>query len=102
MTERSSAQNSSLLALDIGSVNTRAKYFDMVEGSYRFLASGDTLSTINPPGEDLNIGAVEVLSQIEELTGFDFNSSEGDVIFDALREVLDHPAICTGEYRSHN
>ena len=77
MTERNAAQNSSLLALDIGSVNTRVKYFDLVEGSYRFLASGDTLSTIKPPGYDLNIGAVEVLSQIEELTGRSLFSEDG-------------------------
>lgn len=77
MTERSTSQNTSLLALDIGSVNTRVKYFDLVEGSYRFLASGDTLSTINAPGNDLNIGAVEVLGQIEERTGRSMFSEDG-------------------------
>lgn len=36
----------SLLAVEVGSVNTRASLIDAVEGKYRFLAGGKAQSTM--------------------------------------------------------
>jgi hypothetical protein len=39
----------SILALDLGSANTRANLFDVADGQYRFIASGVAPSTNNDP-----------------------------------------------------
>ena len=77
MTESQSSQNSSLLALDVGSVNTKAHYFDVVDGKYRFLANGEALSGIGVPAGDISLGATDALKQIEELTGRSFFHEDG-------------------------
>lgn len=81
MTESQSPQNSSLLALDIGSVNTKAHYFDVVDGKYRFLASGEALSGIGVPAGDVSLGATDALKQIEELTGRSFFHEDGSFTY---------------------
>ena len=37
--------SNSLLAIDVGAANTRAVLFDVIEGEYRFIASGIAPST---------------------------------------------------------
>jgi len=81
MTESQSSKNSSLLALDIGSVNTKAHYFGVVDGKYRFLASGEALSGIGVPAGDLRLGATDALKQIEEITGHSFFYEDGSFSF---------------------
>ena len=39
----------SLLAVDVGTITTRAALFDVVEGNYRFIASGHSSSTAAAP-----------------------------------------------------
>lgn len=39
----------SLLAIDVGAANTRAVLFDVIEGEYRFVASGLAPSTAEAP-----------------------------------------------------
>ena len=38
-------EGNSLLAIDIGAVNTRAAYFDVVESGYRFIGMGQSPTT---------------------------------------------------------
>lgn len=59
----------SLLALDIGEVNTRAALFDIVDGRYRFLASGMAPTTINAPFHDASEGIRAALDQLQAITG---------------------------------
>lgn len=69
MTKPAPTQSLSLISIDVGSVNTRAHFFDNVEGRYRFLASGEAPSTIGAPAFDLNLGVLEALDQLQEFTG---------------------------------
>lgn len=59
----------SLLAVDIGSVNTRSLLFDVVQGRYRFLASGTSPSTMNPPVSNAMEGVLMSLDGLDIITG---------------------------------
>ncbi len=58
-----------LLAIDVGSVHTRASLFDVVEGRYRLVASGRSLSTAGPPLFDVREGVRIALDQLQAVTG---------------------------------
>jgi uncharacterized protein (TIGR01319 family) len=59
----------SVLAIDVGSINTRAILFDVVEGRYRFLACGTAATTARPPLRDILEGVRAALRDLEAVTG---------------------------------
>lgn len=59
----------SLLVLDVGSVSTRAMLFDVVDGRYRFLASGTAKTTAGAPFHDVSEGVRRALDRLQEVTG---------------------------------
>ena len=59
----------SLLAIDVGSINTRASLFDVVDGSYRFLASGSAPTTAHAPYFDIGEGIRMALDRLQSITG---------------------------------
>jgi len=59
----------SLLAIDIGSVTTRAFLFDVVDGRYRFLASGTAPTTAYAPYHDVGEGIRIALDRLQTITG---------------------------------
>jgi hypothetical protein len=59
----------SILALDLGSVNTRANLFDVADGQYRFIASGISPSTVNAPYFDIGEGIYQALDRLQAITG---------------------------------
>jgi hypothetical protein len=58
-----------LLAVDVGSVNTRASLFDVVDGRYRFVATGRSASTVGAPVADIGEGLRTSLERIQTVTG---------------------------------
>ena len=58
-----------LLAIDIGSVHTRAALFDVVEGRYQVVALGVAPSTAHAPWNDVREGVIWAVEQIQRLTG---------------------------------
>ncbi len=64
-----SGEVESVLAVDIGSVNTRAVLFDLVGSSYRMLSAGSAPSTHLPPIRDAQEGVMAAVQQVEEITG---------------------------------
>ena len=77
MAQSSSSKSPSLVSIDVGSVNTRAHFFDAVEGHYRFLASGQAPSSVGAPAYDLNVGILAALEQLEGLIGRRLLSERG-------------------------
>lgn len=57
----------SLLAIDIGSANTRAVFFDVIEGEYRFVASGIAPSTAESPVRDVSEGARDAIQALQTI-----------------------------------
>lgn len=62
-------QNESILAIDVGAAVTRAVLFDVVEGQYRFVASGQAPSTAEAPFKDIGIGVREAITNLQKVTG---------------------------------
>jgi hypothetical protein len=58
----------SVLTIDIGSVNTRALLFDVVDGQYHFLAGSVAPSTSGPPFFDIAEGVHIALTHLQEIT----------------------------------
>ncbi len=59
----------SLLAVDVGSVTTRAALFDVVEGHYRFIASGHAPTTAAAPFRDISEGVRQAIENLQVVTG---------------------------------
>ena len=62
-------QNESILAIDVGAAMTRVVLFDVVEGQYRFVASGQAPSTAEAPFKDVGIGVREAITNLQHITG---------------------------------
>jgi MutL-like protein len=62
-------QNESILAIDVGATVTRAVMFDVVEGQYRFIASGQAASTAEAPFRDIGIGVREAILNLQNIIG---------------------------------
>ena len=59
----------SVLAIDIGSLNTRALLFDVVDGQYHFIAASSAPTTAAAPFNDIGEGVHRVLSRLQDITG---------------------------------
>lgn len=69
-----------ILAVDIGTVYTRAVLINIVEGSYRFVGRGQAPTTDSPPWEDVLIGVTEALNEIVRATGHTLMDESGNLI----------------------
>lgn len=70
----------SILAADIGSVNTRALLFDKVDGAYQLVGAGAGRTTIDPPVNDVQAGLAAILREMSETTGRRFFDDAGHLI----------------------
>ncbi len=59
----------SILSVDVGTVATRAILFDVVDGRYRFLASGQAPSTAVAPFKNIGEGVQRAIEQLQMVTG---------------------------------
>jgi len=59
----------SLLAIEAGNFGTRAILVDRVEGAYRFVARGESVTTLTPPQRDFEIGLGHALVALEKKSG---------------------------------
>ncbi|MBN1267230.1 MAG: glutamate mutase L [Anaerolineales bacterium] len=58
-----------LLAIDVGSVNTRASLFDVVDGNFRLLASARVPTTARYPLLDFGEGVRVAIERVQDITG---------------------------------
>jgi len=73
-------QDSSLLAVNVGASSTRAVYFDVVEGQYRFIASGQAPSTAEAPFNDISLGVHDAILNLQTVTGKTFLDQDNQLI----------------------
>ena len=59
----------SLLVVDAGSVSTRASLFDVVDGRYRYLATGVAPSTAGAPFFNVGEGVHAAMDHLQQITG---------------------------------
>ena len=67
-----SIEAQSVLTIHVGSVTTRAAFFDPVEGVYRFVAIGSSPTTVGPPLFDGSEGIRRAMHDLQSITGRDF------------------------------
>ena len=70
----------SVLAIDIGSLNTRALLFDVVDGQYHFISSATAPSTAGAPFFDISEGVHNSLTRLQEITGRRLLNPEASLI----------------------
>src|SRR4051812_2015933 len=58
-----------VLAVDIGSLYTRASLFDVVGDEYRFVARASSPTTAEAPHKDVTAGVYNALTDLEQITG---------------------------------
>ncbi len=73
-------EGDSLLAVDIGAATTRAVLFDVVEGQYRFLASGHAPSTAEAPFKDVSEGVRNAVTRLQTIIGRTLLDDAGGLI----------------------
>jgi hypothetical protein len=77
---RTSASADSVLAIDVGTINTRAALLDVVDGRYRFIASGTAPTTVDAPYKDIGEGIGIALDRLQAITGRVIIGSDGSFI----------------------
>jgi len=70
----------SILAVDVGAANTRAVMFDVVEGEYRFVASGTAPSTAEAPFKDVSEGVRNAIMNLQVVLGKSLLNGSRDLI----------------------
>jgi hypothetical protein len=70
----------SLLTVDVGTVTTRAAFFDVVEGHYRFIATGHAPTTAAAPFKDISEGVRQSIENLQLVTGRKFLTDEHALI----------------------
>lgn len=73
----------SILAVDVGSVSTRAFLFDVVDGVYKFIASGSAPSTAGAPFTDISEGVHNALVNLQTVVGRTITGADGQIIIPA-------------------
>jgi len=69
-----------ILATDVGSTTTKARFFHKKQGDWRFLVAGEAPTTVEAPYEDVTMGVRNAVREVEELTGHKILSSDGEGI----------------------
>lgn len=70
----------SILAVDFGSVHTRAVLIDQIGGTFELVGFARTRTTDTYPAQNVKIGLDRVLAQLAEVTGRKFIGIDGSVI----------------------
>ena len=71
---------SSLLAIEVGEITTRAVLFDVVEGRYRFLAIGTARTTAAAPFNHIGEGILRAITDLEQITDRDLIGDDDRLI----------------------
>ncbi len=81
-------EGNSLLAVDIGSVNTRVAFFDVVEGKYRFIAMGQARTTANAPTRNVIIGVQHAIQDLQNLIGRTIIDADGRLVIPSQQDGI--------------
>lgn len=73
-------EGNSLLAVDIGAVTTRAAYFDVVEGQYRFIGMGQCPTTNFGATRNLVLGVQLAVENLQSMIGKPLMDDEGRLL----------------------
>jgi len=79
-TKKSLDEMQYILATDVGSTTTKARFFYKTEGEWRFLVAGEAPTTVEAPFEDVTMGVQNAVREVEEFIDHKILASDGSGI----------------------
>ena len=76
-----------ILATDCGSTTTKAILIEYRDGEYRLIVRGEAPTTVEAPFEDVTMGVLNAVGEVEELSGRKLLNPEGQIISPAKGNV---------------
>jgi len=73
------AVKDAILITDVGSTTTKAILIKKLGNEYRLITRGEAPTTVEAPFEDVRVGVRNAIRQVEELTGLQFLTPEGNI-----------------------
>ena len=73
-------QPESILIADCGSTTTKVVLLDVVQGQYRFVAYAEAPSTVNDPWDDVSVGIVHAIREMEATLGRTMLDADGRLL----------------------
>lgn len=80
MNKQKTQSGASIVAIDVGSVNTRALFLEPVQGRYRFVAAAESFTTIDSPAQDVNTAVLDAVDQLQQVIGRPLMAARGLII----------------------
>jgi uncharacterized protein (TIGR01319 family) len=71
-----------ILVTDVGSTTTKARLFGKKNGEWRYIVSGESPTTVEAPFENVCMGVINAVKEIEELLHIKILSHENKIITD--------------------
>ncbi len=69
-----------ILATDCGSTTTKAILIEKTDGQYRLMVRGEAPTTVEAPFEDVTMGVLNAVQEVEELSGRKLLDEKGHII----------------------
>jgi uncharacterized protein (TIGR01319 family) len=69
-----------ILVTDVGSTTTKARLFEKKNGEWRYIVSGESPTTVEAPFENVCMGVINAVKEIEELLAMKILSPENTII----------------------
>ncbi|MFH2048284.1 MAG: glutamate mutase L [bacterium] len=69
-----------ILATDCGSTTTKAILIEFINGEYRLTTRGEAPTTVEAPFEDVTMGVLNAVQEVEELSGHRLLGDDGNII----------------------
>src|SRR3972149_2812241 len=76
-----------LRATDCGSTTTKAILIEYHDGEYRLIVRGEAPTTVEAPFEDVTMGVLNAIAEVEELSGREILDEKGQIIKPAKGNV---------------
>ncbi|HVP06456.1 MAG TPA: glutamate mutase L, partial [Candidatus Acidoferrum sp.] len=76
-----------IVATDCGSTTTKAILIEFVEGGYRLITRGEAPTTVEAPFEDVTMGVLNAVGELEELSGRKLLDENGKFISPANGKI---------------
>jgi uncharacterized protein (TIGR01319 family) len=84
-----------ILATDVGSTTTKARFFHIRDKEWRFYVAGESPTTVEAPYEDVTLGVRNAVREVEELTGHQILSDDGSHIIIPYDGTVGVDLYCT-------
>jgi len=66
-----------IIATDVGSTTTKARFFQKKAEGWRFVVAGEAPTTVEAPFEDVTMGVMNAMREVEEITGHQILKPDG-------------------------